>query len=96
MESVENVFMSDVLTCFSGATAGGDRGFPASHASAAPKRVFAVSNLKCGERRKQGDFRAAEKTLKKVQKIACIDKRVLISYSPVAPLKATPRADAAS
>ena len=52
--------------------------------------VLPCANFPVENPRKTRGFRASEKTLKKYQKTACIENPVLISYSPVAPLKATP------
>ena len=56
------------------------------------KRVFATTNFRCEKPRKCGHFPRPEKTLKIFRKNACIENPVLISYSPVAPLRATPDA----
>jgi hypothetical protein len=52
------------------------------------KPVFASANFPFKKPRKTWGFVASEKTLKKCQKTACIEKALLVSYSPVAPLKA--------
>ena len=58
------------------------------------KCIFAATNFTRGKGRKTGVFCVGKKTLKKVRKNACIENPDLISYSPVAPLKATPRVEA--
>ena len=55
---------------------------------------FAVSNLRVKKARKTGVFERPEKTLNFFRKNACIENPLLISYSPVAPLRATPEGEA--
>ena len=58
------------------------------------KSVFADANFPSEKPRKTRGFPRSKKTLKNFSKIACIENPVLISYSPVAPLKAMPNGGA--
>ena len=59
----------------------------------APRRRYLPGLTSCAQDpRKCGRFRAPEKTRNFFQKTSCIADPVLISYSPVAPLRATPGA----
>jgi hypothetical protein len=62
-----------------------------AHASAPSHRVhFVDTNFPFGNPRKTGVLGRPEKTFNFFEKFACIENPLLISYSPVAPLRATP------
>ena len=56
--------------------------------------LFAYANSPFEKPLKNGRFPWFKKTLKKIRKNACTENPVLVSYSPVAPLRATPERDA--
>ena len=90
----ERLGAEGVVGAFSGCSRKGVSGlfFVLLRPVAVPWRetVLPCANFPVENPRKTRGFRASEKTLKKYQKTACIENPVLISYSPVAPLKATP------
>ena len=53
---------------------------------------FACTNFPSGNARKTGGFAGRGKTSNFFEKFACIGNPLLVSYSPVAPLRATPGA----
>jgi hypothetical protein len=64
------------------------RGISMPHSPSGRKHEFAAANFHSQKPRKTWGFSGPKKTLNFFQKTACIENPLLVSYSPVAPLKA--------
>ena len=88
----EGVVRSVEGACGEALRGAGACGFRVFARPADRKRCFPSLTSCAQDPRKCGRFRAPEKTRNFFQKTSCIADPVLISYSPVAPLRATPGA----
>ena len=79
-------------SCGAGRRKGLRRVPPRAHPHGAAPIHFAGTNFPSGNARKTGGFAGRGKTSNFFEKFACIGNPLLVSYSPVAPLRATPGA----